>query len=273
LSFEDETISDDMLPAERKERLLDWLNQNMAATNQELARLFNTSVSTIRRDLDYLASQGLVRRTHGGAVRVRRQATWEFTTDLARQTATEEKRAIALEAAKRIEPHQSILIDTGTTMHEFARAVVALGIPLTVVTNDVLVASILANTLHIKLVVPGGTCRDGAYTLFGEAGVTFIRDLHCDTYFASAQALNTECMSDTTVETVNLKRAMINAANQVILLIDNSRLGGRAMYRVADVGEIGEIITDDGVSDEDAAAFAAQNTKITRVSVADSDAD
>ncbi|RUT29946.1 DeoR/GlpR transcriptional regulator [Arsenicitalea aurantiaca] len=273
MNFDDEPISDDMLPAERKERLLDWLNQNMAATNQELSRLFGTSVSTIRRDLDQLASQGLVRRTHGGAVRVRRQATWEFTIDLARQTATEEKRAIAQEAIKRIEPHQSILIDTGSTMHEFARAIAALSIPLTIVTNDVLVASTLANTHHIKLVVPGGACRDGAYTLFGEPGLTFIRDLRCDTYFASAQALNAECISDTTVDTVNLKRAMINAANQVVLLIDSSRFGGRAMYRVADVSEISEIITDDGVSEEDTAAFAARNTKLTRVAIGESVAD
>lgn len=251
MSSDGEVGPDDMLPAERRQRLIDWMTANVAATNHELARILNTSISTVRRDLDYLASQGLVRRTHGGAVSIRRLATWEPTTDVARQTAIEEKRAIAIEAAKRIEPHQSILIDTGSTLHIFAQVLAELTVPLTVVTSDVLVASTLSNRPHVKLVVPGGSCRDGAFTLLGEPGLSFLKDLHCDQLFLVTQAVDTNCASDTSMDLVNLKRTMMAAAQRVTLMVDSSKFGGRAIYRVADIEQIDEIITDNGIASEE----------------------
>lgn len=267
MSIEDDTQPEDMLPAERRQRLQDWLIQNMAGTNQDLARLFNTSVSTIRRDLDHLAAQGVVRRTHGGAVSVRRRAIWEPTSDMARQIAIEEKRAIAQEAAKRLEPDQSILIDTGSTLHEFAKIVAGLDIPLTVVTSDMFVAGILANKPHIKLVVPGGVCREGAYTLLGEPGLSFLTDLHCDKLFLCVQAVDLKCVSDTTVDLVNLKRAMIKAAEATILMVDSSKFGSRAIYRVADLDTIDEIITDDGISADELARLGEIGAKVTCAAV------
>ena len=261
--MDEHTIADDMLPAERRQRLADWFVNNVAASNQELARVFNTSVSTIRRDLDYLASQDIVRRTHGGAVRVRRRATFEPTTDEARHTAIEEKRAIAVEAARRLEPDQSILIDTGSTLHEFAQEVADLTIPLTVVTNDVYVAGILANKPHVKLVVPGGNCRDGAYTLLGEPGISFLKDIRCDQFFLCSQAVDLECMSDTSLELVQLKRAMMAAAESTILLVDSSKFLTRAFYRIGVLDQLTEIITDDGLSDEDRTRFHIAGIKIT----------
>lgn len=114
----EDQIPEEMLPAERRQRLIEWFESNIAGSSQDLARMFNTSMSTIRRDPDLLASEGVVRRTHGGAVRIRRRATYEPSTDLARRTAIEEKRAIVREAVRFVEPEQSILIDTGATCHD-----------------------------------------------------------------------------------------------------------------------------------------------------------
>ncbi|SPZ48176.1 DeoR family transcriptional regulator [Agrobacterium tumefaciens] len=85
----------------------------------------------------------------------------------ARNTSVEEKRAIARAAASILQPGQSVLIDSKSTSHLLAQAIADLGIPLTVITNDVQVAAILANKDPISLVVPGGTCRHGAYVLLG----------------------------------------------------------------------------------------------------------
>ncbi len=248
---EDDTPPDDMLPAERRQRLQEWFNDKVAASSQDLARMFNTSVSTIRRDLDHLASQGLVRRTHGGAVRIRQRSTFEPTTDEARHTAIEEKKAIALEASKRLQPEQSILIDTGSTLHQFAYVVANMDIPLTVVTNDMLIAGVLSNKPHINLVVPGGVCREGAYSLLGEPGLSFLKDLRCDNFFLCSQAVDLECASDTSLELVQLKRAMLNAAEVTTLMVDSSKFSTRAIYRIADIEQIGEIITDEGLIQEE----------------------
>lgn len=255
--------AEDMLPAERRQRLQEWFTQNLAASSQDLARTFNTSVSTIRRDLDYLASQGLVRRTHGGAVRIRRRATFEPTTDEARQTAVEEKRAIAEEAAKRLEPEQSILIDTSSTLHRFANVVAGLAIPLTVVTNDVLVASLLSNKDHIRLIVPGGSCRHGAYALLGEPGLSFLKDVRCDHFFLCSQAVDFDCASDTAIELVQLKRAMIEAAERTTLLVDSSKFSSRAIYKVTSLDRIHEIITDEGLGSEERERYEALSVKVT----------
>lgn len=269
MSIDPDIIQDDMLPAERRQRLLDWFAEHPAASNQELARMFNTSISTVRRDLDLLASEGLVRRTHGGAVRIRRRATFEPTLAEARLTASEEKRAIALEAAKRLEPEQSILIDTTTTLHLFADVVAQLTIPLTVVTIDVYVAGVLANKPHIKLIVPGGTCRDGAYALLGEPGLTFLKDIRCDRLFMCSQAVDVDCASDTSLDLVHLKRAMIEAAQAPTLLVDSSRFSSRAIYNVAPIGVFEEIITDDGLSEEERNRFQMRGIKVTCASVAE----
>lgn len=247
--------AEDMLPAERRQKILDWFEHSVAASNQELAKLVGASVSTIRRDLDQLDSQGLVRRTHGGAVRIRRNAAFEPTTDQARQTAVEEKRAIAEAAAGLLEPDMSILIDTGSTLHQFAQVLAGLSIPLTVVTSDLFVAGTLANKNHIRLIVPGGHCRPGAFTLLGEPGLSFLRDLRCDRLFLCSQAIDSECASDTSWDLVQAKRAMMDAAASTVLMADSSRFGARALYRITAMDRVSTILTDDGLDMEERQRF------------------
>lgn len=247
----------DLLPAERRARIIDWFSDNQVASTQELARRLNTSISTIRRDLDVLASDGLVKRTHGGAVRVRQNTTYEQLTDEARVTSVEEKRAIAKAAARILQPGQSIIIDTKTMSHQFGYAVAELNIPLTVITNDVHVASTLANKDHISLVVPGGACRHGAYVLLGETGTRFVHELNCDHFFLCTHAVDEVGPSDTSLDLVQLQREMIRAARETTLILDSSKFGGRALYNVIPMQKVKRIITDEGLSVDDRERYAA----------------
>ncbi|MCG8509171.1 MAG: DeoR/GlpR family DNA-binding transcription regulator, partial [Rhodospirillales bacterium] len=212
MNGEEKTLPEDMLPAERRQRLIDWFDANFAGTSQDLAKKFNISVSTIRRDLDQLSEEGFLRRTHGGAVRTRQHTTYEPSTDLARRTAVAEKEAIVEEAIRQIVPGQSILIDTGTVSHVFADAVASLEFHLTIITNDLYVANVLTYKPQFKLIVPGGDNRPGAFDLQGERGISFLNDIRCDLFFMSAQAVDAECASDTVLQLVELKRAMVEAA-------------------------------------------------------------
>lgn len=230
---------------------MDWFASNHVATTQELAQRLNASISTIRRDLDLLASEGLLKRTHGGAVRIRQNTTFEQRSDEARVTSVEEKRAISKAAVEILKPGQSIIIDSKTTSHQLGYAVAELKIPLTVITNDVHVAATLANKDHITLVVPGGVCRDGAYVLLGENATKFIRELNCDHYFLCTQAVDEKGPTETFIEVVQLQRTMVSAARETTLIVDSSRFGGRAMYNVVPMQEIRRIVTDEGLSMED----------------------
>lgn len=257
--------AEDLIPAERQARLREWFDRNVSGSIQELARMFHTSASTLRRDLDALAAEGLIRRTHGGAVSVRNRAAFEPSTEQARITAVEEKRAIAQEAARRLVNGQSILLDTGSTTAEFARLIAAMDLELTVVTQDLQVAAILSRNSHIRLIVPGGTCRPRAYTLFGDHGIEFLGGLCCDVAFLTAQALDQDCLSDTLPELVRVKRAMMRAARSTVLLIDSSRLFSRALHRIAEIREIDEIITDTGLEAASAEVWHEAGLKVTRV--------
>jgi DeoR/GlpR family transcriptional regulator of sugar metabolism len=252
-----------MLPAERRAKLQEWFSEKVVANSQELARVFNTSISTIRRDLDYLASLGLVRRTHGGAVRLRRLATFEPSIDEARVSAVEEKRAIARVALSRIERDQSLFLDTGSTLHELARLIAELDVSITVVTNDILIAHILTSNPAVKLVMAGGSRREGAYSLLGEPAISFLSDLRCDQFFMTAQAIDLQCLSDISPELVQLKRAMLASADRTIVMVDSSKFATRAFYRVADLGLVHEVITDSGLSEDERERFAARNITLT----------
>lgn len=256
-------VPTDMLPAERRARLQQWFVDRVSGSSQDLARTFNTSISTIRRDLDYLASLGIVRRTHGGAVRLRKRATFEPSVDEARQSAIEEKRAIAKIAVSRIERDQSLFLDTGSTLHELAHLILNLDLPLTVVTNDILIAHVLTGNPNVKLVVPGGSRREGAYALLGEPGISFLRDLKCDQYFLTAQAIDLECISDISPELVQLKRSMLESADRTTLLVDSSKFSTRAFYRIATLEYLAEIITDEGLAEEERERYAVKGIPVT----------
>ncbi|MGV2078415.1 MULTISPECIES: DeoR/GlpR family DNA-binding transcription regulator [Rhizobium] len=248
---------EDFLPAERRAKIMDWFSANSVASTQDLARRLNASISTIRRDLDLLASEGLLKRTHGGAVRTRQNTTYEQRTEEAKNTSVEEKRAIAKAAASILQPGQSVLIDSKSTSHHLAHAIAELGIPLTVITNDVQVAAILANKDPISVVVPGGSCRHGAYVLLGETSTKFVRELNCDHFFLCTHAVDTTGPTDTSLDLVQLQRAMVNAAMETTLIIDSSKFGSRKIYSVVPIEQIKRIITDEGLAEEDREKYSA----------------
>ena len=236
---------------------MDWFATNQVVSTQDLSRSLNASISTIRRDLDTLAAAGLVKRTHGGAVRVRENTTYEQRSDEASVTAVEEKKAIARVAASIIKPGQSVIIDSKSTSHHLANAIAELTIPLTVVTNDVLVAATLANNDHVILVVPGGICRHGAHILLGETSTKFVRDLNCDHYFLCTHAVDEAGPSDTFLDVVHLQRAMVAAVAETTVIVDSSKFGGRAIYSVVPMQEINRIITDERLMPKDREKYEA----------------
>lgn len=239
------------LPAERRQMMIDWFKNNPSGSNAELTVRFGTSVSTIRRDLEMLASEGIVRRTHGGAIRVRHRTTDELTTDAARRTAVEERSVIVKSAMSLIEDNDSIFIDSGATSHALSEEIKNCNKSLVVVTNDLFVANSLTYKDNIRVVVPGGVLRPGSYTLTGSIGIDAIGEIFCDKYFMTPHALDLDSVSDTTLEVSQLRKAMINSSSRVICLADCSRLFSKAMYRISSLDKISTLITDDNISHDE----------------------
>lgn len=239
-----------LLPAQRRQRIVDFLQRHGAVTIAQLEQALGASLSTLRRDLDTLAAEGIVDRAHGGAL-LRQQApaysTFEPETEAAAELSPREKAAIGQAAADALVPRQSVIFDSGTTVLEAARAAVKRGIPLTAVTNDLAIAQVLGQSSLIQVHMLGGVLRPGSPTIIGQPLVDQASHLRAELLLMGAHAVTQDVISETSAELAAVKRALMGAANTCRLLVDSSKFRPRAFMQVALLGEMDEVITDSGL--------------------------
>ena len=262
----------EMLPVQRRAAILDRLRQQRAASIQELTSELGASASTIRRDLEYLEESGYLERTHGGALLQRTElATFEPEPSIAAETAVAQKRAIGAAAAARLQPGQSVIFDSSSTVDAAARAVIAREIGITVVTNSLTIAQRFAGVPSAQLVVVGGSNRPGSATLTGEPGQTFLKSIHADVAFIGVHAITCPLLTETSLEVAAMKRQMIGAARRVMVLADSSKFTLPSFSTICEVNRIHEIVTDDGAPPPELVALRALDVACTVVPVAPSD--
>jgi DeoR/GlpR family transcriptional regulator of sugar metabolism len=204
-------------------------------------------VSTVRRDLEVLANAGLIQRTHGGAMPVIRGQLMDVPYEVKRRERLAQKRAIAEYAASLIQDGDSLVLDSGSSI--YALAEVIRGRHLTIATNDLRVASYLAESRGVRLMVTGGQLIDSVFTLVGPNTLANLEGLRVDWAFLGADAVDSEA-GVTNVNTVEvpIKQAMIAAASRKALLADSSKFERRALATVVGIGVFDHIITDVGLS-------------------------
>lgn len=253
-----------LLPAQRRQRIVEFLRRHGAVTLQQLAHSLRVSLSTLRRDLDQLAGEGIVDRAHGGAL-LRHQAysTFEPDAQAASELSPAEKQAIGALAAAALQPHQSVIMDSGSTVLEAARAAIARRIPLVIVTNDLAIAQLASASPHVQLHVLGGTLRAGSNTLIGQTVLDAARAIHADVLLLGAHALTEGIVSETTLDVAAVKHALLASAASKRLLVDASKFRPRAFARICDVSEIDEVITDDGATPDQIAELRALGVRVT----------
>jgi DeoR family transcriptional regulator of aga operon len=258
-----EVIQGGLLPAQRRQRIVDFLRTHGAVTLPQLEQALAVSQSTLRRDLDALALEGIVERTHGGAL-LRQQGYSAFEPDVmaAQELSPTEKRAIGIAAANALEPHQSVIFDSGTTVLEAARAVVARAIPLSAVTNDLAIAQVLGTAKDIQVHILGGQLRPGFTTVMGHSVIEAAAAIRADVLLCGAHAVCESMLSETSAEIAAVKRAFIQAARQKRLLVDASKFRAAAFMRVAPLQAFDEVVTDAGIGAEHAEEIRTLGVKL-----------
>ncbi len=235
----------DIIPAQRRNLILERLRQQGVISVHELSDAIGVSLPTIRRDLDWLAKTGAVQRSHGGAaLKTAPGTTFEPDHHVASKIAREEKAAIGRLAADRLRDNQSVIFDSSSTVYEAARQVAEKALKLTAVTNDIRIGELLAASRSIHLLVSGGSLRPGSFTLIGEPGTSFLRNLHVDVALMGIHAINQSSCCDTSLEVAYAKRYMVAAAKRVVVLAHASKFGQVAFFNAFDVDGKFEIITD-----------------------------
>ncbi|HWK95857.1 MAG TPA: DeoR/GlpR family DNA-binding transcription regulator [Pseudolabrys sp.] len=259
-----------LIPAQRQAMILELLQADGAASVQQFADTIGASVATIRRDLETLESKGFLDRTFGGAsLRARALARLEPGHAVSAHIRHDEKVAIGLAAAARIEPHQSVIFDSSSTVREAAQAILRRDIPFTAITNDLLVAQTLANSSAITVITIGGRVRPGSMTLFGPPGEEFLLSVKADVALIGAHAVTLDGPSEVTIEITCIKQLMAKAARSVRVLADHTKLGDASTFRICGIGDIDELVTD---WKADPAICAALRERGATVTIAAADA-
>lgn len=214
-----------------------------------LADQLGVDASTIRRDLDALERAGQAQRTHGGA-RPAPGATAKLPYTMKEGERLIEKAAIARAAARRVRDGETVILDSGSTTYEVARAL-RHHADLTIITNDLRIAKFVAETPGVRLLVTGGELLGSVFTLVGERAIAFLSDYTADWAFLGADAVDIDAgITNMNTLEVPLKRAMITAAADAVVVADSSKFGRRALAKVAGLDEITRVMTDPELATE-----------------------
>lgn len=242
-----------MLPDDRLQVIAELVREHGSVRGSELAELLGVTDETIRRDLARLASRGVVRRAHGGAIAA--PAGDETTTAVRLHEHAAEKIAIGERAAMLVSPGTTIILDSGTTTLCMARALRRVR-GLVVVTSAVTNAIELVGNPDTTVVMTGGVIRPITFGASGALAAATLHELHVDQAFIAMHSVSVKGgLTYPSFEEVDAKRAMIDAAAEVILLADHSKFGREALVRVAPITAVQRIVTTPGIDPAEASAI------------------
>jgi DeoR family fructose operon transcriptional repressor len=255
-----------MIVAARQSQLLEMIRAKGFASLRELSAQLQVSESTVRRDLDLLERTGAARRTHGGAFytgpspklphfdqnlsdsainggeedKFAGRAPWGETS--------EKKRIIAQTASGLIGDHETILLDGGSTTYELAQRLV--GRPLQIVTNSLPVANLFAAGGAADLVLVGGNVFTRAGVSIGPYANQMLAELHVQRAVLSVAGVSEEGYYNSNLLLVETERAMMQAADEVIVVADSTKFGHKSLTRLCDLGDIDVLVVDRELSED-----------------------
>ncbi len=233
----------------RRAEILKLLEKEGQISVSRLSRTFEVSEVTIRNDLHHLANQGLLIRTRGGAI-WQPPLSVDFHLREKLKRHPKEKKRIGEYAASLVQDGETIILDSGTTTLEIANALTRRSFrQLTVVTNALNLAIVLANTSGIRVLVPGGVMRQNALSLVGPIAEQSIQELFCDRAFIGVDGIiPQEGIFTPSYEEAYLNRLMIQQSRQAVVVTDSSKFGKKSFARITPLDAIDLIITDTHLS-------------------------
>lgn len=245
---------------DRRERVSELLATQGFVSLAELVDVLSVSESTARRDLEALEQQGSIRRTHGGAVYVKDAAGHAYAFQERETTATAEKQAIARAVVELVPDGQTVLLDGGTTCFQVARQLA--GRHLSVVTNSLPIASVLSAEMATEVTLIGGYVYPRTGVALGAMAEQQAELVHGSSVVLSCAGLADDGAYNPNQMMVDVERKMMAAADEVVLVVDHTKFGHRAVARLCDVSEIDVIVTDDGLDGDSRAWLTGLDARV-----------
>lgn len=233
-----------MLAQDRYKKIMEILENDNSVKVSALIKLFNVSIETVRRDLEHLEGEGYLKRVHGGAV-LEKIGSIENSFNSREREYQEQKLQIGEIASRFIKEGQSIAMDVSTTNYEIAKVLKKKYNKLNILTNSISIAMELSDMENYTIILSGGILRKFEYSLIGELAENNMSNFHVDTAFISMSGISLrEGLTDYGFGEVRVKKTMMQAAQEVIVVADSSKFDTVSLLKVCDFSDINMIITD-----------------------------
>lgn len=249
-----------MLALERRNLILEKLQEEKRVVVSELSQLYNVSEETIRRDLDKLEHEGYAIKSYGGAV-INENTSIDMPFNVRKNKNVLGKQKIAELVADMIHDGDKIMLDASTTAVFIAKAIKEKE-RLTVITNSIEILIELADVSGWTIISTGGTMKEGYLALLGTKAEETYQSYYVDKAFISCKAFDRERgIMDSNELFAHAKQVMIDSAKESILAVDQSKFDNTAFARVANIQNLSAVVTDVKPSGEWLEYLEARNVK------------
>ena len=237
-----------MLANQRREKILELLQEDGSAKVVDLARLFKVTEVTIRQDLEKLDKDGLIIKEHWGAF-FKNVEDQVRTFSLVHQDNMDKKERIAIKCLEFIESGDTIILDSGSTTTEIAKKLKGIK-NLTVITNALNIALILGAEPGIEVIMTGGEFKPPTLSLTGQKAADFFKGLNVNKLFLATAGISLKAgLTYPSISDIVVKKAMIDAAETTYLVADSTKIGKSAFASLGALSLINYIVTDSGIQD------------------------
>lgn len=253
-------MDDQLYAEERKQSIVNIVNEKNRMQVAELADLFKVTGSTIRNDLRELENEGLVTRTHGGVIKRDFQRSVEIVPKS--REFTNEKYRIAERAVRLIEENDILAIDTGTSCRAFAERLINSPLKrLTILTYDLEIALLLSEKANYQVQIIGGAIRNGYPYVSGSSVALGLAGFSVDKVILGTTSFDKNYgYSTPNYETAEMKKCLMNISRIKIVLCESSKINQRSFKQFATPDECDYLITDSHITQE-------QQTDITGLNI------
>lgn len=227
---------------DRREQILLELKLRPHLRISELAERFGVSTETVRRDFEALSDKGLIDRAHGGASRP--YPGHYPTLNERERDQFQERERIGREAAARVQPGETLMIDSGSTTQQMARFLAFAGTPCRVITNSLPIAMLLGESEAAEVILAPGNYLPTESAVIGEETLEFLSRHHVDRAVIGATALSVEGVSETVPGFAAVKRVMLAQASKGTLLILGKKFGVHGFTRAATLEALDSVVVD-----------------------------
>ncbi len=250
-----------MYAKERQQKIVELISDKNQVSVKELCEVFHASPGTIRNDLSYLESLDLLDRTHGGAISVTKIGFERRTLDKVIKHL-DEKIAIGRVAANLVADGDVIAVDTSTTTLEMVKCLRSKQ-DITIVTNDLVIASLVEDFPNVNLLFIGGFIRKGYNCSLGPQAISALSEIHVDKTFLACNGISIEHgITTPNADMAQYKKKIIAISKEVILLSDSSKINKTCFMHIVPISSIDLLITDNYISKKDQEEFKIAGLEI-----------